>query len=159
MAGLAAVVASGPAATGRAQAPARGLPVVAAQTDSADAVAFLDTLQTAVARDDRRAVAALVAYPARLWDGRRTQRVRSVGAFLHVYPQVMSNGLRRDVAAATADSLFTNWQGVMFARGRVWFRRTGARSAGPYRVVTINAPVSAPRAAPSRARRPTPAPL
>ena len=43
-------------------------------------------------------------------------------------------------AAVTVDSLFANADGVMFANGRVWFRRTGPRATGPYRIVTVNRP-------------------
>ena len=129
------------AATGGARAPARDSPASPLQADTA-VMTFVDSLRAAVGRDDRQSVAALVAYPARVWDGRRSQHVRSAAAFVRLYPGVVTPDLRRDLAAVTPDSLFSNWQGVMFAAGRVWLRRTGRDGAGPYRVVTINRPVA-----------------
>ncbi len=132
----------GPAAV-PAQAPAiHGSPAPRSGPDSAATMAFVDSLRAAVGRDDRRAVAALIAYPARIWDGQHARRVENARAFMRLYPRVVTPELQRDLAAVRPDSLFANWQGVMFTSGRVWFRRTGRDGAGPYRVVTINRPVA-----------------
>lgn len=143
---LAAAVAGAAGRPAAAQATTRahsGLAPTTTQAESAAVLAFLGSLQAAVRRGDRRAVAGLIEYPPTgigLWDGRRYRRPRTAAAFLRLYPCIFSPGLRRDLAAVTVDSLFANADGVMFANGRVWFRRTGPRATGPYRIVTVNRP-------------------
>lgn len=147
-----AVLVSAVPALARAQAAApahSGLAYLTTHAESAAVLRFVDELQAAVARGDRAAVAAMVRYPAAVWDGRRTRRVGSSAALLRLYPRVFTPALRRDIAAVTVDSLFANYQGVMFAGGRVWFYPD---TAGPTRVITINPPVPPPRA--SERRRP-----
>jgi hypothetical protein len=55
-----------------------------------------------------------------------------------LYPRVFSPDLRRYIAAVTVDSLFSNWQGIMFASGRVWFDRV---QAGRLAIYSINPPI------------------
>jgi hypothetical protein len=127
-----------------------GLAYFTTHADSAAVIAFVRTLQAAVARDDRRAVARLVRFPLTAWDGRRSRSVRSAAEMAALYPRVFSPGLRRDIAAVTVDSLFANWSGTMFARGRVWFDRDQAGRMG---IFCIDPPIEVPLARHRRAGR------
>jgi len=120
------------------------------RADSLAAMRFVRALQAAVAREDRRAVARMVSYPLRAWDGRRSRLVRGPGELMALYPRLFTPSLRRDIAAVTIDSLFANWQGVMFATGRVWFIRPA--DGRPYEIITINRPMD--RRPPPRQRNP-----
>jgi hypothetical protein len=127
-----------------------GLAGVTTHADSVAVIAFVHTLQAAVARDDRRAVARMIRFPLTAWDGRRSRPVRNAAEMAALYPRVFSPGLRRDIAAVTVDSLFSNWQGVMFASGRVWFDRD---QAGRLAIYCINPPIGVSLARHRPARR------
>lgn len=101
----------------------------------------LESLQEAVARDDRQAVAELLSCPCKVWDGRRNVRLRRASDVLSRYDAVFSPELKKTIAAARLEDLFSNWQGVMLGDGRVWFSATAPN--GPLRLTTINAPALA----------------
>jgi hypothetical protein len=124
-----------------AQSSARdsGLSVDASDTDSGTVLRFVDSLQAIVRRSDRRALARMLDYPVLAWDGTQNRRIRSDAEFLQRYDAIVSPSLRRSIATVTVDSLFSNWQGVMFDSGRVWFHTV---SPGILKIATINAPIS-----------------
>ncbi len=137
-----ALVALAASAAAFAAAPGSA-PFSTAGTTEAAAARFLASLQDAVRADDRAKLASMFRYPARVWDGRRTIVVHSRDELLARAASVFDAGLRRSILAARPDDLWANWQGVMFDSGRVWF---GAAGNGPLRIITINAPASAPDA-------------
>jgi hypothetical protein len=108
-----------------------------AGTTPAEVKLFLGKLQRAVVADDRSAVAALVAFPLRAWTGRATVAVRDRKQFLKLYPSIFTPALKQSVAAASADSAWCNWQGVMFDSGRFWL---GSNAENQLRLTTINEP-------------------
>ena len=128
------------AASASAQSSARqsGLSVDVSHTDSGTVQRFVDSLHAIVRRSDRRALARLLDYPILAWDGAQNRRIRSEAEFLQRYDAIVSPALRRSIAAVTVDSLFSNWQGVMFDNGRVWFHTV---SPGVLKIATINAPI------------------
>lgn len=105
-----------------------------AATDRAAVAEFLHALQTAVAKDDRDAVAELVSYPLHVYSRKRLS-VGSRQEFLRRYPMIFTARVKRSVAAARLETLFANWQGVMFDSGRVWF---APDEQGALKIVTIN---------------------
>ena len=106
-----------------------------AATDRAAVAEFLTALQTAVAKDDRDAVAELVRYPLRVGSRKRLISVGSRQEFLRRYPMIFTERVKASVAAARLETLFANWQGVMFDSGRVWF---APDELGALKIVTIN---------------------
>jgi len=118
-------------------------PFSTAGTTEEAAARFLAALQDAVHANDRAKLATMFRYPARVWDGRQTIVVRSREEYLARAANVFDAELRRSILAAKPDDLWANWQGVMFDSGRVWF---GAAENGTLRIITVNAPTSAPQA-------------
>lgn len=106
-----------------------------AGTTSESVSSFLARLQKAVASDDGAAVAKLVAYPLRAWNGKATVSVRDRQEFLAQYPKIFTASLKQTIAAAKVEQAFANWQGVMFDSGRFWIRPD---DAGTLEIVTIN---------------------
>lgn len=106
-----------------------------AGTTSESVSSFLARLQKAVASDDRAAVAKLVAYPLRAWNGKATVSIRNRQEFLAQYPKIFTASLKQTVAVAKVEQAFANWQGVMFDSGRFWIRPD---DAGTLEIVTIN---------------------
>ena len=120
----------------RATAQVQGsAPFSSAGTTAEGVTEFLQKLQKSAEADDRKTVAALVTYPLRAWNGKRTVTVHDRRELLAQYPAVFNADLRKVIAQARVESAFANWQGVMWASGRIWIRPEGD---GPLRIVTIN---------------------
>jgi len=111
-----------------------------AGTDAPAVERFLGELQRAVAADERAAVLALFACPCTVWDGQRLRRVRDAVQIRPFYDSVFDAGLKQQIAAARAEDLFANWQGVMLGDGRLWFGATGP--GGRLGINAVNAPVA-----------------
>ncbi|MBI2233408.1 MAG: hypothetical protein HYU57_00015 [Micavibrio aeruginosavorus] len=97
---------------------------------------FLSTLQTAVAADDRNAVAALVRYPLVTYNnGVETARYADAAALIAAYDTLFTPAVKDAIAKATPETLFTNIDGVMIGNGEVWIDN----SSLPLMIKTINA--------------------
>ncbi len=124
--------------------PAAERQVVARQPDFSSAglqtpevIQFLATLQQAVGRDDRPAVAALVAYPITVRIDGAATILADPPAFIERYPQVITERVRAAIEAAEPATLFTNWQGVRIGRGELWFAGVYEDGAETYDVLII----------------------
>lgn len=82
--------------------------------------AAFKALQSAVARGDAAAVAALVHYPIRVRMGGRTLTIASADELQRRYAQVFTPPIAVVVTTQKYDALFVNAQGVMFGSGQVW---------------------------------------
>jgi len=82
--------------------------------------AAFKALQSAVARGDAAAVAALVHYPMRARIGDHTVNIASADELQRRYAQVFTPAIAAVVTAQSYDELFVNAQGVMFGSGQVW---------------------------------------
>jgi len=112
---------------------------VAGVDDPETVYAFLGTLQKAVAADEAKEVAGLSRLPIEVsFEGAR-ERVTSRARLEQLYPRIFSACLKRVVAAATPESLFANWQGVMLGSGAVWF---GPDEQGVLQLTAINGPIA-----------------
>lgn len=100
--------------------------------------AFLGALQKAVASDDRRKVASMMRYPIAAWARDRDITFKTPDAFLAAYEVVFNPRLKKTIAEARKDCLFTNWQGAMIHDGEVWFN---ALQTGDLKITKINPPV------------------
>ncbi|MFZ3121564.1 MAG: hypothetical protein WA159_24970 [Variovorax sp.] len=121
--------------TSHAQSPDR---FANAGTSEAAAHHFLESLQEAVARDDRQAVAALFSCPCTVWDGRRSVKLKRASDVPSHYDALFTPELKKMIAAARPADLFSNWQGVMLGDGRMWL--SPAPATGQLFLTTINAP-------------------
>jgi len=138
-----------------AQQPPDSTAYAVAGTDSASVAHFVATLQHAAAANDSVAIAGLIDYRQEnfLWNGTSARRYATRAAFLRAYHLIFDGRMRREIAAVTPDSLFANYQGVMFNSGRVWF---DPDREGRLRIVTINAPVRPPAPHKHTGRQPPP---
>lgn len=137
-AALVLVVAAAPPAAAQIEGSAS---FSSAGTTSESVSSFLARLQKAVASDDRAAVAKLVGFPLRAWNGKATVAIRNRREFLALYPKIFTASLKQTIAAAKVEQAFANWQGVMFDSGRFWIRPD---DAGTLEIVTINRGEPAP---------------
>lgn len=83
---------------------------------------FLQTLQAAVAADDRAAVAKLVRFPLVASDEKHSIYMEGPSQFVKVYPQVFGPTLKRVIADASADNIAADFHGVMISADKVWLR-------------------------------------
>lgn len=115
-------------------------PFSSAGTTAEAVTAFLPRLQKAVQADERKTVAALVRYPLRAWNGKRTVSIRDRRELLAQYPAIFTADLRKVIAAARVETAFANWQGVMWESGRIWI---AADETGALGLITVNEPAPA----------------
>lgn len=97
---------------------------------------FFETLQKAVASNDKAAVAALVDYPFQARINGKAVRLRDAAHFIAEYDKIVTPKVKHAVASQTYETLFANWQGVMIGDGEVWF--SGVGSNNTVRITAIN---------------------
>lgn len=97
---------------------------------------FFDSLQKAVAADDRQAVAAMVDYPFRTRIDGRAVTIKDAAGFVAGYDRIITAKVKRAVADQSYATLFANWQGVSIGDGEVWFSMVGGAKA--VRITAIN---------------------
>ncbi len=107
-------------------------------TSEKEAGAFLRSLQKALASDDRKRVLSMVEYPIAAWAGDRDVKFESATRLLPSYERVFTARLKRTIAEARVQCLFTNWQGAMVHDGEVWFRPVAGHGL---RIIKINGPI------------------
>jgi len=116
-------------------APARASDYsVAGIDDPALVTACVAALRQAVSRDDRPAVAVLIAYPIRVTVRGRKRAITTRAAFLARYDAIITPAVRAALLKEDKGPLFANWQGVMLGNGEVWFGLVGKT----VRVIAIN---------------------
>lgn len=106
-------------------------------TSEAAVKAFLGALQKAVASDDRRKVASIIRYPIYAWARDRDIRFKTPASLVASYELVFTAALKKTIAEARTECLFTNWKGVMIHDGEIWI------NALPrvLKIIRINRPV------------------
>ena len=97
---------------------------------------FFDTLQKAVAADDRKAVAAMIDYPFQARINDKATKLRDAAHFIADYEKIVTPKVKKAVANQTYATLFANWQGVMIGDGEVWF--SGIGDNAKIKVTAIN---------------------
>jgi hypothetical protein len=98
---------------------------------------FLRDLQTAIARNARDQVAAMVSYPLRTRIAGKWVRLKTRAQFLDQYDALLPARTRSIIVQATYDGLFANSSGVMLGDGQVWFSATCPNKACTSRSVKI----------------------
>jgi hypothetical protein len=117
-------------------------------TSEAVVKAFLVALQKAVASDDRRKVASMIRYPIYAWARDRDVLFKTPASLVASYELVFTAPLKKTIAEARMECLFTNWQGVMIHDGEIWMNALHPRVL---KIIRINRPVGEqPHEEPSR---------
>ncbi len=97
------------------------------------AVEFFKRLQVSVARNERPAVAGMIAYPLRVSG---EYRVHNRTAFLRNYSRIFDESVRHAVQKQVPECLFGNYQGFMAGNGAVWFEYSMDHPA--FKVIAVN---------------------
>jgi hypothetical protein len=106
-------------------------------TTEEDTRRFLAALQAALAAGDAKRVVSMIEYPIAAWVEDRDVKFRTPDRLLASYGRVFTPQLKKTIAAARVECLFTNWQGIMIHDGEVWFRPVEGRGL---KIVKINGP-------------------
>jgi hypothetical protein len=93
----------------------------AAGLETGEVETFFASLEQAVASDNRRKVASLIAYPLTVDVAGEPLTIRDEADFVRAYDAVVTNAVKQAIADADAETLFANWQGVRIGQGEVWF--------------------------------------
>jgi hypothetical protein len=93
---------------------------VAGIDDAETADKFFVDLKTAVEKNERQKVAALIDYPINVLLRGRRLKLRNKAELLKNYDAVFNGKVRQALAKSTAPS-FANYQGVMIGDGEIWF--------------------------------------
>jgi hypothetical protein len=107
-------------------------------TTDEDVTAFLVALKKAVAADDRRKVASMIRYPIDAWTGRKDVDFRTPAALLASYELIFTARLKKTIADARTECLFTNARAAMIHDGEIWIN--GFRT-GTLEIIRINGPI------------------
>jgi hypothetical protein len=101
--------------------------------------AALAALQSAVAADDRAAVAALVVYPFSTYNnGTVVKTYTDANALLADYDLLFPASVRAIIAASVPGNVFVNAHGVMLGNGEIWMNTNG--DSGALKITAINPP-------------------
>lgn len=112
-------------------------PFAAAGIDDPKAfVKMFEIAKTAVAADDKEAVAELVLFPLRV-NAETSREVTSKEAFIAQYDTIITDPVKAALAKQKVDELFVRDQGVMVGAGEIWF---GASAEEPqvYGIIAVN---------------------
>ena len=86
-------------------------------------VEFFYKFKKAIVEDDRTTVASLIRYPITVTNqnSKIDYVLRTKSEFLDNYDWIINENVKTTVEKEDFDTLFVNWQGVMFGRGQVWY--------------------------------------
>ncbi|HMB91637.1 MAG TPA: hypothetical protein VKP65_12365 [Rhodothermales bacterium] len=93
----------------------------AAGLETGEVETFFASLEQAIASDNRRKVASLIAYPLTVDLAEEPLTLRDEGDFVRAYEAIVTDAVKQVVADAEVATLFANWQGVRIGQGEVWF--------------------------------------
>lgn len=83
---------------------------------------FLTELQQAVAKGDKRAVAAMVSYPITVTIKHKKQKIKTSDSFIRVYDRVFTRAFREKIVNQQYADLFARDSGIMVGeQGELWY--------------------------------------
>jgi hypothetical protein len=88
--------------------------------DHAKVQHILTELQTAVAKHNAAAVAALVHYPIKVNPGKKPFTVKNEKAFIKDYDNIITPDIQTAIFKQKYENLFVNSEGAMIGDGEVW---------------------------------------
>ncbi|MCM3293923.1 hypothetical protein M3661_27900 [Paenibacillus sp. MER 180] len=90
---------------------------------------FIVNLQSAVAANDKKAVAEMVSYPLRVNQAGHSTQIASKTAFVKQYNSIITKKVRQKVLAQEVNKLFVNYNGVMIGDGEMWISKIDGKIA------------------------------
>jgi hypothetical protein len=84
----------------------------------AEAESFFNKVKVANATRDAQAMAKLAAFPLTV-DGKKS--IKNASAFIARYSEIFNADVVKAVEEQKFETLFSNYQGVMFGNGQLWF--------------------------------------
>ena len=110
---------------------------VAGVTDYAAFKEQFLAFQRAVAQDDREQAATFALYPIRVNVGKVAVNVADTDAFVKQYDRILTEDVRKALAAQDVNTLFANSKGIMVGNGEIWF---GVAPGTPekYGIISVN---------------------
>ncbi len=106
--------------------------------DPAPFKAFLGELQTATAAEDKKAVAAMVAYPFKTKVDGKDVTFEKAADLQKAYDDVFTPRVLLAIKSQAYEALYANDMGVMVGSGQVWFALTGETDDKAVRIIGIN---------------------
>lgn len=97
---------------------------------------FFETLQRALAADDRKTVADMIDYPFHTRIAGKAVTITNAAGFVDHYDGIVTTKVKRAIAEQSYATLFANWQGMMIGDGEVWFAAVGKPAV--VRITAIN---------------------
>jgi hypothetical protein len=131
------------------QAPAQsGGKFSLAGLDDREVEQFFISFKAAVAKNDKKKVASLVAFPVGVYlaSGRR-MNIKSEADLLSKYDQIFDETFKQVISQAEVKDLWANWQGVAMPSGEIWINGIIRDAKRPekykIKITTINGPIRA----------------
>jgi hypothetical protein len=82
---------------------------------------FFNSFKGAIAKDDKRKVAAMVSYPIKVYlRSDRTVRISNSARFIKFYDQIFDKKFKDLIAATEFKGLWAKYSGVATPRGEIW---------------------------------------
>ena len=118
--------------------------------DCLRAVAFFHTLQTAIIKDDRKAVAEMMEYPFLTFINHKKVHILTPVRLLQHFDEIFNKQVRCEIKGATDENVWGNWQGFTIKGGAIWFddlvppgEKIDPKSPdfwvkGSFKVITVN---------------------
>lgn len=82
---------------------------------------FFNSFKVAVAKDDKRKVAAMVSYPIKVYlPSNRTLKIANSARFIKFYDQIFDEKFKKLIAGTELKDLWAKSSGVATPRGEIW---------------------------------------
>lgn len=104
-----------------------------------------DAIQEAVANEDASAFAAWVSYPIKVVADGEAMTISDETQFAEHFDNIVTEEIRAAILDQTWETLFVNYQGVMFGNGQVWLNgicKDDACAEFDVRIITIQSTAS-----------------
>jgi hypothetical protein len=106
---------------------------------------FFNSFKEAIAKDDKRKVAAMVSYPIKVYlASNRTARIANSARLIKLYDQIFDEKFKQLIAATEFKDLWAKWSGVATPRGEIWINGIIRNSKFPdkyeIKITAINGP-------------------
>jgi len=90
--------------------------------DDREVEQFFISFKGAVAKNDKKKVASLIAFPTEVYlASSRRAIIKNEADFLSKYDQIFDGTFKQVILRTEARDLWANWSGVAMPRGEIWF--------------------------------------
>ena len=107
---------------------------------------FFSSFKDAIAKDDKRKVAAMVSYPIEVYlPSNRTVKIQNSARFIKFYNQIFNAKFKALIAATEFKDLWAKYSGVATPRGEIWIngivKNTKFEDEYEIKITAINGPI------------------